>query len=97
MDIDNVKIKKDDNTPYPVVLHGVQLVPKFNRKVPDEVKISMALFRVESKSIDLVVTLNIPEVSPVGDSDGDIDRQRADEDFNTFVASLRIVDIDLFV
>jgi hypothetical protein len=94
--VDNVQITRDDNTPYPVVLHGVQMVPKFNQRVPDRVKISMALFRIEAKSIDLVVTLNIPEVTMAGGATEEIDRQKAEEDFNTLVTSLRIIDFGLF-
>lgn len=93
--VDNAQITRDDDTPYPVVLHGVQMVPKFNHRVPDRVKISMALFRIESKFIDLVVTLNIPEVTMDGGT-GEIDRQKAEEDFNTFITSLRIIDFGLF-
>lgn len=56
----------------------------------------MGLYRVESKSIDLVVTFNIPLEAVDGgavDNDG---LRKAEADFDTLVRSLRIVDFGLF-
>ena len=48
----------------------------------------MALFRIEEKDIDLVVTFNVP-LAPLGEGIGKAD-------FRTFVETLRIVDYGLF-
>jgi hypothetical protein len=85
-----------DSTPPAIVLKGVQLVPKFNSKVADKVRIMMAVFRVESKAIDVVVTFNIPVVSVDGGAVGNEGVERSETDFDIFVRSFRILDFDLF-
>ncbi|QRW00013.1 Ran guanine nucleotide release factor [Ceratobasidium sp. AG-Ba] len=42
------------------VLHGTQLVPKFNLILPDTIKIFLAIYRVHEKNIDITMVLNIP-------------------------------------
>ena len=88
---------KGDNTPPAIVLKGVQLVPKFNLTVADKVRIMMAVFRVESKAIDVVVTFNIPVVSVDGGAVGNEGVERSEMDFDIFVRSFRIIDFGLFV
>lgn len=56
----------------------------------------MALFRVESKAIDLVVTFNTPVVSVDGGAVGNEGVERSETDFDIFVRSLRIHDFGLF-
>ena len=56
----------------------------------------MALFRVESKAIDLVVTFNTPIVSVDGGAVGNEGVERSETDFDIFVRSLRIHDFGLF-
>jgi len=87
---------RGDNTPPAIVLKGVQLVPKFNLTVADKVRILMAVFRVESKAVDVVVTFNIPIVSVDGGAVGNEGVAKSQTDFNTFVRSFRIIDFDLF-
>lgn len=85
-----------ETTPPATVLKGVQMVPKFSRPTADKVIVYMALFRVLSKGIDLVLTFNVPVEATDG---GVVDSQgveRAEADFNAFVQSLRIVDFGLF-
>ncbi|KAF5365680.1 hypothetical protein D9758_003149 [Tetrapyrgos nigripes] len=87
---------RGDATPSAVLLSGVQFVTKFNRTTPDQVRILMALYRVEDKGIDLVVTFNIPVSSQDG---GAVDLHGFDvaqQQFNAFVRSLKIVDFSLF-
>ena len=85
-----------DNTPPAVVLKGYQVVRKFNSTVPDKVRIMMAVFRVESKAIDVVVTFNIPIVSADGGAVGIEGVERSETDFDIFVRSFCISDFGLF-
>lgn len=87
---------RGDNTPSAIVLTGVQFVPKFNRTTPDKVQILMALFRVEQKHIDLVVTFNVPTISQDGGEVGLDGLNTAQAHFEAFVNSLQIVDSGLF-
>ena len=56
----------------------------------------MGLFRVISKSIDLVVTFNVPIDSQDGNAVGITGQEKANTDFKTFVETLSIIDLDLF-
>jgi hypothetical protein len=78
------------------VLTGVQAVPKFNQSTPDQVQIFMALFRVDWKNADLVVTFNVPTLTADGDGMTQEESDAAHSDFNTFVQDLAIVDDGLF-
>jgi hypothetical protein len=82
-----------DSTPPAIVLTGVQSVPKFRQAVPDEVRIFMALFRVDWKDADLVTTFNVP--IQIGNRDG-VTPEEAYADFDTFIRKLVIVDDGLF-
>jgi Ran-interacting Mog1 protein len=87
-------------TPAPAVLTGTQQIPKFNHENPDDVLIYMALYRIESKSVDLVVTMNVPMKTANLDATvvpGSDVVQAEYEDFMCLVRSLRIVDYGLFV
>lgn len=85
---------RGDKTPSAIVVSGIQHVEKFNKNVPDEVKILMAIFRVQKKKADLVVTFNIP-ISSNGITVGQ-DLLEAQTQFDTLVRSLEIRDFDLF-
>lgn len=87
---------EDDSTPSPIVLQGTQLVRKFNYTTPDTIRILLAIFRVESKNVDLVLSMNIPLATVEGKLDDNV-YQRARLDFDTAVKSLRILDFGLFV
>jgi Ran-interacting Mog1 protein len=86
-----------DATPSAIVLTGVQHVRKFNSATADKVRIILALYRVERKKVDLVVTINIPMTSSDSGSVSEEGWKMAQADFQTFVTSLRIIDFDLFV
>lgn len=77
-------------TPAPIMLRGSQRICKFNTTIPDDVDISIALFRVNSggKSADVVVSANVPK-SGVGE-------ERITSEFNELISSLRIINFDLF-
>ncbi|KAJ8078569.1 hypothetical protein AAF712_001430 [Marasmius tenuissimus] len=97
--VDSVSVipnDRGDKTPSAIVLSGMQSVSKYNRTQVDEVRILMALYRVEEKPIDLVVTFNVPLTSADG---GAIDAQglkAVEQQFDTFIRSLKIVDFGLF-
>jgi len=93
-----MKSKNDkSSTPCPILLHGTQTASKFNRTIPDEVKILLALYRIESKSVDLVFSANLPVATETSDG---LSLEQIDEAKSAFIAgarSLRIVDFSLFV
>jgi len=72
------------------------MVPKFNRPTADKVIVYMALLRVLSKGIDLVLTFNVPVEATDGGAVDSTGVERAEADFNAFVQSLSIVDFSLF-
>ena len=68
---------------------------KFNRATEDDVRIFMAVYRVVDKSIDLVLTMNVPSRG----SDSTADEQQLVEAktvFDIAARSLSIVDYGLF-
>jgi len=85
-----------EHSPPAIVLKGHQMVPKFNHTTPDKVQILMALFRIESKHIDLIVTFNVPLEAVDGRAVNSQDMERVILDFDIFSRSLRIVDFGLF-
>ena len=86
---------RGDETPSVTILFGEQHVAKFNPTEADHVRILMALYRIEKKNVDLIVTFNVPVKLADG---GAIEEgfQLAKRDFETFVRSLQIIDFDLF-
>ena len=84
-------------TPHPIILHGEQTVQKFNSTIPDQVCLFVALFRIEAKGVDLVLTINMPismaEDTQPGD-DGVL--QDSKQKFDAAARSLKILDFDLF-
>ena len=84
-----------DRTPSVIILRGKQGVQKFNKTPVDDVRIFVALYRVEEKEVDLVLTLNFP--MSVGDGDGNTrTEEQAQSDFHAIATSLRIIDFNLF-
>jgi hypothetical protein len=85
-----------DETPSVTILRGKQGVQKFNKTSVDDVRIFVALYRVEKKGVDLVLTLNFP--MSVGDGNIRTEEQymKAQSDFHAIATSLRIIDFDLF-
>ncbi|KAF5386555.1 hypothetical protein D9615_001827 [Tricholomella constricta] len=88
---------RGDSTPSAIVLSGLQGVPKFNRPTPDEVHILMALYRLEHKNVDLVVTFNVPTASSDGGAVSAEGLDIARSHFDALIRSLHIVDFGLFV
>ncbi len=93
----NILTESQGDTPPPIILRGTQSVPKFNSTTPDEVTIFLALYRVQSKNVDLVLSMNVPTKTSDGGTvsgDGLVEVQR---DFDAAARSLKIVDFGLFV
>lgn len=88
--------KSKDETPPPILLHGSQKVAKFNREVADEIQILLALYRIESKSIDLVFSANVPTKAQDGLVIKMEDFEELKRSFNRAARSLHIVDFGLF-
>lgn len=92
----DIRTARQGETPAPVMLHGTQSVPKFNRTTSDDVEILLALYRIETKKVDLVLTMNIPvKTSEPGavSAEGFLAAKR---DFDVAALSLNIVDYGLF-
>ncbi|KAF8874630.1 hypothetical protein CPB84DRAFT_1797299 [Gymnopilus junonius] len=87
---------RGDDTPLAIVLRGEQSVQKFNYSTPDTVMILMALFRIESKSVDLVATCNVPLQAVDGGAVSNRELENVQRDFDTVVRTLRVVDFGLF-
>jgi Ran-interacting Mog1 protein len=87
---------RGDRTPSAILLSGEQLVKKFNRSELDTVQVYMALYRVEDKAIDVVVTFNAPTQTEDGGSVGGEQLLAIERDFDTFIRSFQIKDFGLF-
>ncbi|KAI0340604.1 Mog1p/PsbP-like protein [Trametopsis cervina] len=92
----DVRTTHQGETPPPVVLHGIQAVPKFNSTTSDEVFIHLALYRIASKNVDLVMTMNIPVRTSDDGAVNEEHRATAEHEFDAAVSSLNIVDFGLF-
>jgi hypothetical protein len=79
--------------PVPTILRGTQLVRKFNRTTADEVRILVALFRVDGKASDIVLSVNIPASSNGDDSATFVQTSLA---FHKVVQTFKILDFGLF-
>ena len=84
-------------TPAPILLHGTQSVLKFNSTTADEVTIFLALYRVDSKKVYLVMTMNVPTKTSDGGAVNADGLAAAKHDFGVAATSLNIVDFGLFV
>ncbi|KAG6889724.1 hypothetical protein C0995_015022 [Termitomyces sp. Mi166 len=87
---------RGDDTPSTIVLFGTQQVPKFNHTEPDTIHVFMALYRVTSKPIDLVVSFNVPTKTSDGNEVSREYENLVREHFNKFIRSFKIVDYGLF-
>ncbi|TDL27521.1 Mog1p/PsbP-like protein [Rickenella mellea] len=86
-----------EGTPLPIILDGSQAVTKFNRTTADDVRILLALFRIENKNVDLVLSVNIPTVAEDGTAVPPSGIESTREVFMVAASSLRVLDFDLFV
>ncbi|KAH8117535.1 Mog1p/PsbP-like protein [Phellopilus nigrolimitatus] len=83
-------------TPSPILLDGLQRVSKFNRQHNDEVRIFLAIYRIASKGVDLVLSANLPLETETGGGLGQEDFHSAKEAFLVAARSLKIEDFGLF-
>ncbi|KIK93505.1 hypothetical protein PAXRUDRAFT_828898 [Paxillus rubicundulus Ve08.2h10] len=87
---------RGDETPSPIVLRGTQNIRKFSQTAVDQVEVLMALFRVQSKHADVVVSANILKSSGGQVMVAEEKAAAIAFDFNLLVSSLSIVDYGLF-
>ena len=84
------------STPLPILVHGTQKVTKFNSQIADDVQVLLAVFRIKSKSTDLVFSSNIPTKTQDGIEVKAEDLHDLKSSFYKFARSLNIVDLGLF-
>ncbi|EJD05999.1 Mog1p/PsbP-like protein [Fomitiporia mediterranea MF3/22] len=83
-------------TPSPILLDGSQKVTKFNRQTPDDVRILLAVYRVASKGVDIVLSANLPIAKETGGGLTEADFNIANDAFLNAARSLKIIDFGLF-
>ncbi|KAK7693242.1 hypothetical protein QCA50_002808 [Cerrena zonata] len=87
---------RGDDTPSHTLLSGRQQVAKYNRTTADDIQVFMALYRVEGKNVDLVLTMNVPIASADGGAVSEAGISPAKHDFEVAASSLCIKDFGLF-
>ena len=87
---------KLNSTPPPILLNGLQRIAKFNHEQSDEVHILLAVYRIASKNVDLVLSANIPVTTGSDNGLDASDLTRLKETFSAAAVSLKIVDFSLF-
>ncbi|KZT11475.1 Mog1p/PsbP-like protein [Laetiporus sulphureus 93-53] len=86
----------DQTTPPPTVLTGTQLVRKFNKPEADEVRVLLAVYRLQPHNVDLVLSMNVPTKSADGGAVEGDEWRIAQDTFAAVARSLKIVDYSLF-
>ena len=95
-DVNEIPIRHNVEIPFIMILHGRQGARKFNRTSVDEVRISLALYRLERKGVDLVLSLNFPMKTEDAVVRTEEQYDTAKETFRSIATSLHIVDFGLF-
>ena len=83
-------------TPSPILLDGSQRVAKFNRQIPDDVRILLAVYRFANKGVDVVLSANLPVAKESGGGLGEVEFNLARDAFMAAARSLKVVDLGLF-
>lgn len=97
-EVNEIPNTRGDRIPSVIVLSGRQGVRKFNRTSVDDIRILLALYRLQldEKGVDLVLSLNFP----MNTSDGVVRTEEqystAKETFRSIAASFHIIDFGLF-
>lgn len=86
----------EGDTPVPIILEGLQGIAKFNSQVTDKVRIFVALYRIPSKGVDLVLSANFPLETESGPSVPEANIGTARQLFVAAAKSLKIIDFMLF-
>ena len=94
--IQHIPNDRGDDTPSHTLLTGRQQVAKYNRTAADDIQVFMALYRIEDKNVDLVLTMNVPIVSADGGAVGEAGIPLAQSDFEAAARSLHIENFGLF-
>jgi hypothetical protein len=79
-----------------IILYGRQGVKKFNRTSVDDVQIFLALYRLEEKGVDIVLSYNFPMNAGDGVVRTEEQCSAAKETFLSIASSLRVDDFSLF-
>lgn len=96
LDIYRLPGDSTSQTPAPTILSGTQLVRKFNSTHPDEIRILLAVYRIQDHNIDLVMTMNVPMKTSDDGAVSENEWQTSKRVFDVAAQSLRIVDFGLF-
>ena len=80
----------------PIIANGFQRVRKFNRPEEDEVFILLAIHRLESHAVDLVLTQNIPLPKHPTKAPDSNEMKKIRQEFDQMAKSLLVVDHELF-
>ena len=92
-----IPYKRGDEIPSITILRGRQGVKKFNRTSVDDVRIFVALYRLEKRKVDLVLSLNFPMSTGDGVVRNEEQYNTAKDTFLSIAASFHVVDFSLFV
>lgn len=95
-DVNKIPIDHNVEIPFIMILHGRQGVRKYNRTSVDDVRISLALYRLEKKGVDLVLSLNFPMRTEDEGVRAEEQYDTAKETFRSVATSLHIADFGLF-
>jgi len=95
-EVDKIPYNRCDEIPSIIVLRGRQGVKKFNRTSVDDLRIFVALYRLEERGVDIVLSLNFP--MNIGDGVFRTEEQynTAKETFLSIATSFHIDDFSLF-
>ena len=95
-EVNEIPGTRGDVIPSVIVLSGRQGVRKFNRTSVDDVRIFLALYRLEKRGVDLVLSLNFPMSTSDGVVRTEEQYSTAKETFRFIATSFRIIDLKLF-
>jgi hypothetical protein len=95
-EVQTIPNDRGDKTPSAIILTGQQDVKKFNKISVDDVRIFLAIYRVEEKGVDLVLSFNYPMKAGDGVVRTEEQYITTKQAFHSIATSLCIVDFDLF-
>ncbi|VDD83108.1 unnamed protein product [Mesocestoides corti] len=91
--VESIEVQSNPDGPPAVLLRGWQKVSKFNQAQEDHVAITIMLYRFLDHSADVLVCFNNPAVSQQQSGTSGFWR---DEDVNSCLRSLRLIDPRIF-
>lgn len=94
-ELKEIHLSTEDNS-GPIIANGLQRVRKFNCSEEDEVYILLAIHRLESRDVDLVLTQNIPFPKDPSKALDPNEVKKIKQEFDEMAKSLVVVDHNLF-